>query len=112
MPEMPSCAPQTVRRDVVRRFAAAATSSGGRIASGGPSAATERLPAAVVGAPELRRSYCNTTPFQTFPVHHWGQRDFEFFGQKIEFPQRTGLPFGTMIAVSYTHLTLPTNREV
>jgi len=28
---MPSCAPQTVRRDVVRRFAAAATSSSGRI---------------------------------------------------------------------------------
>jgi len=28
---MPSCAPQTVRRDVVRRFVAAATSSSDRI---------------------------------------------------------------------------------
>ena len=49
------------------------------------------------------RSYCNTTPFQTFPVHHWGQRDFEFFGQKIEFPQRTGLPFGSIIEGSRAH---------
>ena len=38
----------------MRRFVAAATSLSGRIASRGPSATTERRPAVVVGAPELR----------------------------------------------------------
>jgi len=43
-----------LRRDVVRRFVAVATSPIDRIAAGGPSAAAERLPAVVVGASELR----------------------------------------------------------
>ena len=45
---MRTCEPQTVRGDVVRCFVAAATSSTDQNASGGPSAATERLLAFVV----------------------------------------------------------------
>ena len=37
------------------------------------------------------------TLFQCFAVHHWGQLDFAFFGQKIGTVQRSGLPLGSVI---------------
>ena len=46
---------------------------------------------------------CNTTPFQTFPVHHWGQWRFRFFGQKNLTAQRPGLPLGTNIEGTWAH---------
>ena len=46
---------------------------------------------------------CNTTPFQTFPVHHWGQRDFEFFGRKILTVSPIALNFGPLIGGTYAH---------
>jgi len=60
-----------------------------------------------------------TTPFQSFPVHHWGQRDFEFFGQKILAVQRTAVPLGSIIGGSTAHTLnffeftrLPVTREI
>jgi len=43
------------------------------------------------------------TPFQCFAVHHWGQRDFTFFGQKIGTVQRSGLPLGSIIGETPAH---------
>ena len=37
------------------------------------------------------------TPFQCFAVHHWGQRDCEFFPLKIARHQRPGVPLGSII---------------
>jgi len=43
------------------------------------------------------------TPLQCFAVHHWGQWDLGFFGQKIGTAQRPGVPHGSIIGVSRAH---------
>ena len=42
-------------------------------------------------------SYCNTTPLQMIPVHHWGQRYFEFFGRENLTISPIALNFGPVI---------------
>ena len=120
---MPSCVPQTVRRDVVRRFVAAATSSsdriglrltvgGGRETSGRRRGRAGTATAAPGPRPTVLRPTPNTlsveelvspTPLSTFPVHHWGQWDFEFFGRKILAVSPIGLNFGTLIGGTKAH---------
>ena len=62
---------------------------------------------------------CNTTPFQSFAVHHWGQWRFRFFGQKILTVSPIALYFGLLIGGTPAHspdvfeyTPLPVTREI
>ena len=138
---MPSCAPQSGRRDVVQCFVAATTSSSDRIGLRQTVGGRETL-AVMVGALKLQlpphraqsdgpptdseHAECrgvnvkrSSTPFLVHLAEYYigsvstgGNGGFGFLAKKLPYLQPIATKFGPHIPVSYTHLTLPTNREV